>query len=296
MKLLKKISSFFLLTCLLNSCIGDDLSSCAHTMLYFEYPDFPTRIEQVHIGIYNQEGVSVYYNLINKASLQQFQGVAVRLPEGEYTSICWGNAFEETNLLGLKTGAQLDDHILRHPASDTGESICTNDSIFYNQHTFVVPHSRDSEEYLPFVPAHITFLVYIQGMEQIYGNTRTPADELPYIRFNNLYTEYDWQMITCGYQQSYYPRMEYQPELGMAQTKLHVLRFEDENKIEVDLVDNTTSNQTLYTLNLQEFLTYHAISIEHGKEYTIPITFVFEDGNIRVIMDTWGNVPLEPEI
>jgi len=99
MKLLKIVPLVILL--LLTGCVDENTDHCPPTMmasLTFSYLDFPEHIHRVNVGIFDKDGKFVESKLVDSQDLEKFQGVYLDLPAGEYTAVCWGNAFENTHI------------------------------------------------------------------------------------------------------------------------------------------------------------------------------------------------------
>lgn len=274
---------------LLSGCISDSLDGCTptptegDTNLYFEYPDFLTRIERVHVSIFDQQGQSVSHHLVEQAALRQYQGVQTRLDAGEYTVVCWGNANEQSRLEGFDTSCHIDSYNLVHPGRLQRAIPTTSDSLYHHVSTLSVPESGVKDT-LHFVPAHIRLQVNVIGAE--------PA---PRVLIHNLLADYTNDCSPCGEPVTYEPLRKVIPEEKRVNTQCDVLRFTTNNDIEVELCYDDTQ-ETLYRLRIAKYLQLHNIQIEEGKETTLIITIRFEDGKVTVELNHWGGTPVDPEL
>lgn len=264
-------------------CISDELEGCINTDLYFEYPDFPARIERVHVSFFDEQGHSVRHHLVEQAALRSFQGVRTLLNPGEYTVVCWGNANENTRLEGFDADCHIDNYSLFHSAHEKSATITTSDSLFHHISSLSIPEGGKRDT-LHFAPAHIRLQVVTVGFET--NN---------YIRINNLQTVYNGRCTPGGNPVSYYPVCRAGTEEKRLEALCDVLRFTTNNTIEVEILEHETNAQ-IYLLRMQEYLLQNNIQIEEGKEYHLIITIRYNDGNITVDINQWGGKPVEPEL
>lgn len=297
MKLIRIYSLLLITILLVSSCIRDNLDDCGMDVeLYFEYPDFPERIHKVNVGIMNENGRLLRVKEVGKGSLLEFQGIKTRLNPGRYIAVCWGNTFEETRIRGLSYDASCYKMCLDHPNCKTEKPICTNDSLFYGKHSFTIPKYEKYGVYkdtILYQPAHITFEFYVFGLESTaLGN---PSSGYPYISINNLKAEYNYEMKIQGDSLTYLPSMYVSSKNKLAYTKTHVLRFTNDNPIEIVVSEAVPTHQDIpYTLNLKEFLKDHLV-IEEKEEYIIRIGFYFGPTGTQVRLLGWIGVDVDGE-
>ncbi|NDV65249.1 FimB/Mfa2 family fimbrial subunit [Bacteroides sp. 224] len=307
---MKIIRLFSLLTLLTLSCVScdnlkDNLDDCGmYVNLYFDYHNFPERIHRVNVGIFDEEGRFVRVRGLAKRNLEEFQGVHTRLMPGKYTAVCWGNAFNETALGGLDFRMPVDEHWLKHPKvllaenySGTPKTIATNDSLFYGRHTFEIPEMYGIyNDTIHYRPAHITFEVYVHGLESTLP--QKPIDNYPIIEFKNLKPGYDWEMDTQGDYVSYYPPVDINTEVVRASCTTKVLRFTNENPIEIVINEPETHThpQIPYTINVKKLLHGQLNMIEEDKEYIIKIGVYFNGLGVDVKLLGWISQGTETEL
>lgn len=240
-------------------------------------------------------GLFVRVRNLNKKYLNDYQGIRTRLMPGNYRAVCWGNAFDETVVEGLDFHLSCYDHWLKHPknmltdnALINPESIQTNDSLFYGRRTFTIPEMYGVyNDTIPYRPAHITFEVYVHGLESTLPNK--PTDNYPFVRFDNLKPNYDYEMDTWGDFVSYYPQMKTDTEMVMASCTTKVLRFVNENPIEIviDEPQVRTHPDIPYTIDLKKYLHGDLSMIQEDKEYIIKIGVYFSGLGVEVKVIGW---------
>ncbi|MBF0647874.1 FimB/Mfa2 family fimbrial subunit [Dysgonomonas sp. GY75] len=277
-------------------CIGEDLSDCLpdqNLTLAFTSLNFSDKISRVTVAIYDQNGKLAETVQVEKADLDAFQGVRLYLPAGDYTAVCWANAFDNTQINGLSMGAGLNEQEVAHPGYFNSARIPTNDALYYGIHTFTVKQDAASSETVAFTPAYIRFVIQIKGLASTAKSE--PSSGYPYIRVNNLVPAYDYNMVTHGSPTTYYPPLTVDTGNKLAQALCNVLRFGAVNPVTIDVLDNSTDNTVLHTVNLQQFIEDNNIVIADGKEVTIPVLISFEGNTVIVTpIDNWGNIPVSP--
>ncbi|MDU1891387.1 MAG: FimB/Mfa2 family fimbrial subunit [Dysgonomonas sp.] len=293
MKLLKALSIIILLA--LSGCIGDNMDDCPpvnNVILYFEYPNFPERINRVNVGIFNKNGLHVMDHQVEKTDLDILQGIQLTLNNGEYTAVCWGNAFDDTRITCFNPNSSMHDGELSHPNYGTSVRIPTHDSITFGRLNFFIKSKDKVSHTVNMKPAHIKIHVYVKGLA-ILNTNPAPAD-YPAIRINNLDPAYDFEMINCGTSSSYHPEVEVDNTLKLAIAKCNTLRFEDDNPITVDVLTNSASNNILHTVNLKKFMEDNNINVVDGEELTIPILITFGNGTVTVTLLSWEGIGVTP--
>lgn len=290
MNLPKAISLLFIL-CMLTACIREDMSKCGECegiILNFEYPNFPNKINKVNIGIFDKDGSLVESRLIDKESLTEFQGIKLGLESGNYTAVCWGNAFDNTQIKGLSVDSKLNNMEVSHPNSGSSKIIETSDSLFYGKHVFTIPSDRKYVGTVKFKPAFIRFKVAVKGLD-VKQNAVA-------IRITNLKTYYNSEMQTYGELSNYIPPMIATSD-KMWVTHSDVFRFDYDNPIKVDLLNAADNNNILASVDIKDFVKNNNISLDENTEVTIPILFNFTSGNISINPEIgiWDESTVIPE-
>lgn len=296
MKLLKILSLLTLsVSIFLTGCIYDDQEDCPpynNLSLMFIYPNFDEHINRVTVGIYDAENQLAKSIQVEKNSLETFKGVQLHLPSGDYTAVCWGNAFSNTQINGLIPGDNLSMHRVAHPGYFSSTPIPTNDSLYYGTHHFTIDQNKSTEEPVIFTPAYIRLIIQVKGLSVMA--TAASSSDYPYIRINNLVPSYNYEMLAQGDLTTYYPAMTVDVVNRVAEMTCDILRFENENPITIDVVENKRTNSLLHSIDLKSFMRSHSINIVAGKEIVIPILITF-DKNVNVtLIKEWIDVPTDP--
>lgn len=296
MKLLKARSILILLV-FLSGCIGDNMDDCPplnNVVLHFNYPDFPDHINRVNVGIFDGDGMYVLNQQVDKEDLENFQGAVLTLNTGEYTAVCWGNAFDDTRITCFESNSSMHDGEVSHPNHGTFSQIPTHDSLYYGKIDFAIKSRNKVDHTVDFKPAHIKVHVYVKGLAAL-STSLLPAN-YPVIRLNNLDPVCDFNMLTAGESTSYYPTVTHIEKEKMVAAYCNTLRFETENPITIDVLDNAIGNNILCTVELQKFMADNSIAVVDGEELTIPIMILFKNGTVTVQLLKWAEVPVEPGI
>lgn len=297
MKLLKTLILLVLIAIIfLPGCIDDDRSGCPvdnNLALTFSYLNFAEHIGRVTVAVYDSEDHLAECLQVEKSSLDIFQGIRLNLPSGSYTAVCWGNAFNNTQIDGLAQGDDLSFQRTANPGYFSSTLITTNDSLYYGMHRFTVNPGTTTNQTITFTPAYIRLIIQIKGLTSTAVDA--PTAGYPYIKVNNLAPAYDYTMVTQGDLTTYYPATIVDSSNKLAQTSCNVLRFGKENSITIDVVENQSTNTVLHRLDLQSFIIANNIEITNGKEVVIPILISFEAGVTVTKIDGWGDTPVEPK-
>lgn len=296
MKLLKARYILILLI-FLSGCIGDNMDDCPplnNVILRFNYPNFPDHINRVNVGVFDKSGIHVLNQQIDKEELNAFQGTIMTLNTGEYTAVCWGNAFDDTRITCFESNSSMHDGEISHPNLGTSLDIPTHDSLYYGKINFEIKSRKQVEHVVDFKPAHIKIHVYVKGLSSLSTNIK-PAD-YPVIKINNVDPSCNFDLQTTGTSTCYYPSVTIDNKEKMAVAYCNTLRFETENPITIDVVDNAIGNKILCTVSLRKFMADNAIVVEDGEELTIPILILFKNGDVTIQLLNWEEIPVEPGI
>lgn len=302
MKLVKAIFNGLLLIALLssvNSCINDDKDACSprefdnYYLAFDYYRIFSQHINNVNINIYDSLGVCINNQNVNKSDLTKSQGVNLSLNEGKYTVVCWGNAFDNTDIINSTPGNSFAAAYLTHPNLNGSLPIPTNDSLYYSKTQIHISNTSVRQTGTAvFKPAHVKLFIKIVGLLDDEGKTKS------FVRINNLKPVYDFDMNTKGNLVSYYPGIKnIKPQNNEYFVHCDVLRFPDINPITIDVVENPTTNNILSSKSLQALMSSAGINIIDGQEAIITITFHFdtEEVIVEVGVTPWGENPTDPD-
>lgn len=279
-------------------CISEDRSECVDCngiVFNFDYLNFPQKITSVNIGFFDSQGVLVESRLVEKGGLNEFQGVKTGLEPGNYTAICWGNAFNKTRINGFGIDAKLENGTVTHPNMGTSLPITGNDSLFYGKLEFVIPDSREFTGNINFNTAYIRIKTCVQGL---YSTSEgQPSANYPIIRINNLKPVYDFDRKTHGEPVSYFPQIVVNPSERKAMAQCDVFRFDQANDVTIDILDNAYNNTVLFTVNIETFLKENNITITDVNEVEIPILVTIDENGVDVTISVskWEENIIIPE-
>ena len=200
MKKLSKTLCILITLALPAGCINEDMSDCPppyNTELTFSYSGdrqepamFSRMIDGVTLVVFDRAGGErVLDKTVVKADLNRFQGTELYLPAGDYRIVCWGNAFDDTELLS----GSLSESRVHAPAYGKGKKIATNDHLYYGECDITVPTTVNASGKvtgdIPFRSAHIDMRIYIKGV-----NGPSDPSAWPELEIGNLMPQYDIRM------------------------------------------------------------------------------------------------------
>jgi Protein of unknown function (DUF1812). len=280
MKISKIIQSLLLLpVVLLASCINDNNDDCLsdNLILHFSYDNFPDHINRVNVSVFDLSGVVVGNKQIDKSDLLNSQSTVFALPNGVYTAVCWGNAFDNTKI----AVASLTESRVSHPNYNTDAVIATEDSLYFGRlDGIAVKEGIRIEETVNFIPAHITINITINGL--------TGAA----LRISNLNELYDFhQNAISPITSTFYPVCRTSGNTTTATTDVY--RFTKDTPIIIDVFNG---DGVLASVALDEYLSSHpSLVIEDGKECTIDLVIGFAvDHSLTITVNGWEGVSTTP--
>ena len=293
-----KILGLFLVPICFCGCSREDDRGCrreADVLLKFEYPNFSQAITRVNVGVFDANGLFVTSRQVDQEQLAELQGVALRsLKPGNYQVVCWGNAFDSTLIEGFSSGMTSGDGQVSNPNYGTDIPITTNDPLYYGKTQLQVKANDNITTVVHFTPAYIRFIVSVTGLTNL---EQLPPANYPVVGIHNLKAAYNFDMEPIGPYVSYYPAVSVNAAAQTVTAKCNVLRFDDQSPIAVDISERP-SGKILATLDLQQYLADNSIEIRPGAEVTLLLLFAFsgQSVDVSVVMDKWGNVPLDPDL
>jgi hypothetical protein len=295
MKLQKTIFSFVLSAALFTSCIDEDLSVCGgDVVLRFDYPyngfvDFNSRVRRVNVGIYGADGVLVERRQLETEDLEAFRGMKTNLPVGDYTAVCWGNAYDNTTI-------DWDKQRVYHPhLTEANTPIMSDDDLTYGATKFSVT-TQEGTDTVHFEPAHIKFEIAVKDMPNVTASTT--KGELPYyINIDGLHNEvYDFDMnLVQDDDRTYLPDPVEFPVVGTMIMYPNIHRTTNQNPITINLIQKST-RVTVKSVSLEDFIAENPeYTIVPKKELTIKITFDFDkEAQVTVYPVAWNKVDVLP--
>lgn len=310
MRLLKILYLLTVVT-LFVGCVKEDMSDCPpsfNTELTFSYQGddqnpvmFSQMIERVTLAVFDRTGAHILDKTVEKADLRTFQGVRIYLPEGDdYKIVCWGNAFEHTEILNNSYAAGR----IYAPAFHTSPQgkITTNDHLYFGEYAITVPPAEQMGDKvtvgdIPFKGAHINLEVYIKGFGQS-DNTAT----YPVVEAYNLMPEYDFQMNkTQPYSTTYYPTVVWDATKSVMAARFQVLHFANDNTVTIAIKEPGSLNEVKAEVNLKKYMAENNITVQDNagnilNEATVRILFEFIGLDFTIKLPDWGGGDIAPEI
>ncbi len=287
----------YLLIVLFTGCIYEDLSDCpvpSNVTLHFQYTGdgendiFRSRINNVYLHLFNEKDELMRIQEFPEWQLREKQGVDLLLDEGTYKVVCWGNVFQNTSIRSTDDNSALSSYFVFNSGLLNGDKVFTDDSLYFGTHTLHVTENVRKTDTILFSSAHINMQIYVEG----WTTTGQTPDVAPSIEIENLFSMYDFEMVTTDGQISYYPVVEQETDKGtLYSSATTVKRFTEENDVLVHI--RNREEETLFTLELAEFIRKNNIRIKGIQEVNIPIYIKFQGINVSVSVAEWdseGNI------
>ena len=293
-----------LLILLTTGCIKEDWSDCNNVTINFRYADagsdpFTKYIEKVNLSVYRPDGSFVGSYQIDKASLDQFTGIELKLDPGEYRIVCWGNVLNYTHI-DNQAATPFGDETLTHN-NTTSEN---GDPLFYgprlsnidNPDVFKITVSSSGKmttETIDFGAAHNIIEVSVKGfIDNVSGTTTI----LPIVELTNIPQGYNFAMQPLTGTMSYSRRAGAATvsgtQIGLAE--FNVPQFKNDNQIMI-LIKNPSDNTIAYHMSLKDFLAKNGITVSPTELNTIRISIEFINSQIKVTVPNWGITEVQPE-
>ncbi|WP_295962459.1 FimB/Mfa2 family fimbrial subunit [uncultured Alistipes sp.] len=299
MKKLSKTLCILTSLALSAGCINEDMSDCPppfNAELTFSYagdrqePEmFSRMIDGVTLVVFDRaSGRHILDKKVVKADLNRFPGTQLYLPAGDYRIVCWGNAFDDTELLF----GSLAEGRVHAPAYGGGSRIATNDHLYYGDYDITVPAAGEVSGDIPFRGAHIDMQVYVKGL----GQPSEPA-AWPVIEVGNLMPQYDIQMNAIQpFGTTYYPATAWDAENKVVAACFQVLRFADDNPVTVTVREPSPGNAVKAVVDLKGHMEKNGISVDGRHEAAVSLLIEFTDLGVTVTIPDWSTSITEPEI
>ena len=303
MKKLSKTLCILISLALPAACINEDMSDCPppyNTELTFSYSGdrqepamFSRMIDGVTLVVFDRVGGErVLDKTVVKADLNRFQGTELYLPAGDYRIVCWGNAFDDTELLS----GSLSEGRVHAPAYGAGGRIATNDHLYYGEYDITVPTTADASEKvtgdIPFRSAHIDMRIYIKGLDRSSDPAAWPGLEI-----GNLMPQYDIRMNAVQpFGATYHPVLARDDENKALAACFQVLRFADDNPVTVTVREPAPGDAVKAAVNLREYMEKNKISVDGLHEAAVEMLIEFTDLGVTISIPDWSSSNTDPEI
>ena len=279
-----------LLVALTTGCIKEDLDSCDTNLIFRYFGDgtkdiFPEKIEKVDLYVYSENGALIETIGLNQGDLRRYQGTPLNLPAGKYRVVCWGNTENDTR---IDQAMALNTALVAAPHYFTREIITTNDSLYIGSRDIEIFQDASNADTVYFSSSHIKMYLELDGLEDAAWTDGTSPIE---IEVGNLSPTVDFAKTFSSENVSYRPITKKEENTPVYKSRFNVLRFNDNNRIYINLVSKKTS-KTIYTLNLKDFMKYNQISVDGINEVTIGIRFRFNGTSVTV--QPWDEEVIKP--
>lgn len=304
MKIYKTVYSFFIFCILgfLTSCdINDSYVNCetgTPMTVYFRYFADTNDMTNV-ISNYINDGVLYIYDsetnsLVDtvKVSKQEFlNGKTLVLQDKEYRFVCWGNKDSKSMTTDEKNFTLSK---ISCPEYTKGEKIVSNDRLYYASRMNLKNDSKlfgvQRTDTLTFVSSHINFLIRVHGIR----DNKDIRSEV-----TNLMPEYDFEMRNAkAFDTSYFPvvtstKTDDSKNILYRDFEFSVLRFKEDNNIQIKLFDSDTNEQLAPAVKLSDYIKMNKINVNQ-QELTIFIEYRFTDAGVKVTIKEWVNEDVIP--
>lgn len=315
---MKLIKMMVALSCVLylGSCIKEDMSDCPreNVFLTFVYTGntvganadhtwFDKMIDKVSLYVYNADTGDYLPEVtqqLDKAALTATDpaGTKLLLPEGRYTIVCWGNAFDATQIV---PAVSIDGGTVSHPSYGTPAELPTQDHNYYGMTTVTVPQSGEVSGEVRFRGAHINMEVVVKGFT---GEQNTA--EYPRIEIANAMPQYVMSSMAAaaGYTQTYVPQVGWSATEGGNLSTFQLFHFKDKNQLQLT-VTNQAQNQVFYTVGLENAMSAGGITVEDAggnvmNEASVRIVLDFtnywNDLSVKISVEGWSSENPVPEL
>ena len=303
MKKLSKTLCILITLALPAGCINEDMTDCPppyNTELTFSYSGdrqepamFSRMIDGVTLVVFDRAGGErVLDKTVVKADLNRFQGTELYLPAGDYRIVCWGNAFDDTELLS----GSLSESRVHAPAYGKGKKIATNDHLYYGECDITVPTTVNASGKvtgdIPFRSAHIDMRIYIKGV-----NGLSDPSAWPELEIGNLMPQYDIRMNAVQpFGATYYPALVRDDGKKALAACFQVLRFADDNPVTVTVREPAPGRAVKVAVDLREYMEKNAISVDGLHEAAVEMLIEFTDLGVSITIPDWSSGTTDPEI
>lgn len=309
MRQIKKIFVWLFILTVFGSCIKEDLSDCppeeqANVRLTFHYTGntsddeswFERMIDRVTLYVFDLNGVPVsgVFRQLDKPALRETTpaGVRLNLAPGNYTVICWGNAFGHTQLSSVTA---LSQGKVESPFYGMREMLETQDHNYYGTLQLTVPDTGEADGKVIFRGAHVNLEILIKGF-----TSKETVEGYPLVEVRNAMPQYTLDMREAQpYNQTYQPAVEWSDSEEANYASLQTFRFADDNPLEI-VVKTRTQDRTLYTLNLKQAMRDAHITVDGLNEATVRLTLDFtdywKDLSVKISVEGWKDENPVPEV
>lgn len=293
-----------LLLCGATSCIRENIDDCETPVtidfLYFgdEVTDiFSERINRVDLFIYGEDGALVQTVACSESDLASKQGVDLRLLEGDYRIVCWGNAKAKTHI-----EADAETPVIGENSWFEGTQCTGIDPLYFGETTITVPRTlRPVRDTVIYQSSHITIKVNMEGFANeanfdptgsgIPAATKAAEEPLVTLTHEDLSAYIDFNNIPQDELTDYYPVLTDYPEAEDSYTALYrVPKFPNSTASQLVIRRNDTSEE-LYRRPFADILEDLGIDVKRRDEVTVELTIrvLLVNGIVNIEVVGWNS-------
>lgn len=297
---------------LFSGCLRQDFSICGipdNCVLVFRLEDdkgkdrFEEKISSIDALVFDSRNRLVIHKRVDREMLDESNSLRLTVEPGEYRVICWANVSSNSTLSVSGDNAYLEECYLevvssvtgcplyyapkKEPGTRSGREAETRTGD-YSLYTVTIPPNTVTEKELWFGQAHRTVNIYTAGMDQAEGfDNRQPT-----VQLTNIPYRYDLLLCTDSSRKNYQRQSEPvetpQGIMSLATFRAPIADFSEDMVIHIR---NTSDGNSLYTLNLKEYVENNDIPDINN----IDILVVFGiNASVTVTLPPWNEQQVKP--
>ncbi|MCC8018616.1 MAG: FimB/Mfa2 family fimbrial subunit [Rikenellaceae bacterium] len=312
------ILSFIALT----GCVKDNRDDCPddadrNLMLWFEYFDeegddiFAERIDMVDVVMFDRNYNFYDWRFVDKASLEEFQGVQLEVEPGDYHVICWANvSASRSEMPDDGSSSSLGQSVIHHSNTETADPLHyapdrrestakksrTRSGSLTGDGTWLlsVADKGTTEDTIAFMSAHRTLNVYLRN----FPGMNDPEPVFPLVTIEHLAEYYDFT-LGRGPENAYFVQTSYLmdvDEVTYCYAKFYIPHFDYDN--DVNLVVTGQGQYTYsYVVPMHQILEINDIdSVYDGDDIVLDVEIIWEgDHFIQVKLPPFRVIEVKPE-
>lgn len=302
---MKKNTILFLLliASIFTGCIKENLDDCRRSFtLLFSYTGdgttdiFRQKVTKVNLYVYNTDTEQMVGSYtVDRSALETLQGIRLdELEPGSYEAVCWGNAYESSEVIGSGT---MTDGTIAAPEYNQGTPPDTNDELYYGKKDFVITKAwTDQEATCVFTCAHIDMYVRLEGFNDVLLPLNTRADgACPVgVQIANLPGYCDFTGGAFNEQALYVLNVVPAADDATAyEASFSTLRFKNDGKVTLQLT-NPATGEPFYTLSVEQFLADNNLSVEDRQEVSVSILLRLNSDGISMTVKPFDSEDVHP--
>lgn len=289
---------------LLTGCIKEDRDDCERSFtLFFQYMGdgtkdiFKDKVKKVNLYVYNADTKQLLQTYsVDHTALTTLQGVVLNeLTPGKYEAVCWGNAFDHTD---IQSPDQLDKGNVAAPEFRNNQPVGTNDELYFARKEFEITRAWTAQkELLDFQCAHINMKVRLEGFNHIILVQSRSTETCPVgLQLTSLPGYTDFAGVAWHEETLYTPAViTADSEKGTYESEFAVLRYKDQNPALLKLT-NPQTGSVLYSLSIEEFLKNNRLSVDKKQEAYVSILLKLNSDGISITVKPFESEDIHPGV